>query len=48
MIEMTPLDKAHAAMMAHPEDDTQRLAFFERLADAEVFLLLTEEGAPTA
>lgn len=44
MIDMTPLDKAHAAMTAQPEDDTLRLAFFERLADAEVFLLLSEEA----
>lgn len=44
MIEKTPIDQAHAAMMAHPEDDTLRLAFFERLADAEVFLLLVDEA----
>lgn len=40
---MTPLDNAHAAMAAAPDDDTERLRFFERLADAELFLLLTEE-----
>lgn len=40
---MTPLDRAHAAMEAAPDDDTERLRFFERLADAELFLLLTEE-----
>ena len=41
----TPLDIAHAAMSAHPDDDTLRLRFFERLGDAELFLLL--EGEPT-
>jgi len=30
----TPLDRAHARMLAAPEDDTARLGFFERLADA--------------
>ena len=40
---MTPLDKVHADMQAHPEDDAARLAFFERLADAELHLLLTAE-----
>ena len=40
---MTPLDTAHAAMAAAPDDDTERLRFFERLADAELFLLVTEE-----
>lgn len=36
----TPLDAAHAAMTAAPDDDAQRLRFFERLGDAELFLLL--------
>lgn len=40
---MTPLDMAHAAMMSAPEDDNERLRFYERLADAELFLLLNEE-----
>lgn len=40
---MTPLDQAHAAMTAAPEDDAERLRFYERLADSELFLLLTEE-----
>lgn len=40
---MTPLDHAHAAMMAAPEDDAERLRFLERLADAELFLLLEAE-----
>lgn len=40
----TPLDEAHAAMMAAPDDDAQRLRFFERLGDAELFLLLETEA----
>lgn len=40
---MTDLDTAHAAMNAAPEDDAQRLRFYERLADTELFLLLAEE-----
>lgn len=40
---MTPLDRAHAAMQAAPDDDAARLGFFERLADAELHLLLTRE-----
>ncbi|WP_299151200.1 SseB family protein [uncultured Tateyamaria sp.] len=40
----TPLDLAHAAMQAAPEDNTARLRFFERLADAELFLLLEVEA----
>ena len=44
MTDPTPLDLAHAAMEAAPEDDAARLRFYERLADGEVFLLLA--GAP--
>lgn len=40
---MTPLDQAHAAMEAAPEDDAARLRFYERLADAELFLLLSKD-----
>jgi hypothetical protein len=40
---MTDLDTAHAAMDAAPDDDAQRLRFYERLADTELFLLLAEE-----
>ena len=40
----TPLDLAHAAMEAAPEDDRARLRFYERLADAELFLLLSDEA----
>lgn len=36
----TPLDQAHAAMTAAPQNDTARLQFFERLADSELFLML--------
>ncbi len=39
----TVLDRAHAAMTAAPEDEALRLRFYERLADAELFVLL--EGA---
>lgn len=39
----TPLDQYHAAMQAAPDDDGARLRFFERLADAELFLLLEKE-----
>ncbi len=40
---MTPLDTAHAAMEAAPEDASARLKFYDRLAGAELFLLLEEE-----
>ncbi len=40
---MTPIDTAHAAMEAAPEDDTARLQFYERFADGELFLLLESE-----
>ena len=41
----TVLDQAHAAMQAAPDDDAARLRFFERLGDAELFLLLEAEAA---
>lgn len=44
MTDPTPLDSAHAAMAAAPEDDAARLTFYERLADCELFLLLEEEA----
>ncbi len=44
MSDQTPLDHAHAAMETATEDDAARLKFFERLADSELFLLLTEEA----
>lgn len=40
---MTDLDLAHAAMDAAPDNDAERLRFYERLADTEVFLLLASE-----
>ena len=40
---MTPLDQAHAAMEASPDNDALRLQFYERLADSELFLLLEDE-----
>lgn len=40
---MTPLDIAHSAMDAAPEDDAARLRFYERVADGELFLLLETE-----
>ena len=44
MAETTPLDDAHAAMVAAPEDDAARLAFYGRLADTELFLMLEREA----
>ncbi len=40
----TELDRAYAAMAAQPADDRLRLQFFERLADCELYLLLSEEA----
>ena len=40
----TVLDAAHAAMTAAPEDDAARLRFYERLGDAELFMLLEGEA----
>lgn len=42
---MTDLDLAHAAMDAAPDDDAARLRFYERLADTELFMLLSAEAA---
>lgn len=44
MTDETPLDRAHAAMEAAPEDDALRLAFFGRLAEAELVILLAVEA----
>ncbi|RMA43753.1 SseB family protein [Rhodophyticola porphyridii] len=41
---MTSLDQAHAAMEAAPGDDVARLRFYDRLASAELFLLLESEA----
>ena len=40
----TLLDQAHATMEASPEDDAKRLRFYERVLDAELFLLLEREA----
>lgn len=45
---MTPLDDSHAAMEGAPDDATLRLRFYERLADAELYLLLVEEPGDEA
>ena len=39
----TPLDIAFARMEANPDDDKARLAFYERVAGSELFLLLTKD-----
>jgi len=44
MAEETLLDAAHQAMEAAPEDGQARLAFYERLAAGELFLLLESEA----
>lgn len=41
--ELTPYDRAHAAMEADPENEALRLAVYDRLADAELYLLLEAE-----
>lgn len=41
---MTPIDLAHAEMEANPNDDNVRLRFYERLMDAEMFMLLAKES----
>lgn len=40
----TPLDAAHGLMETDPEDGAARLAFYARLADGELFVLLEEEA----
>jgi hypothetical protein len=40
----TPLDRAHAAMQAAPDADTVRLRFYDRLVEAELFLMLAREA----
>lgn len=41
---LTPLDAAHAAVSADPENESLRLRFFERLADGEMVILLEREA----
>lgn len=43
MTDPTPIDLAHAAMEAAPDDDAARLRFFERVADNELFLMLAAD-----
>lgn len=45
MMLQTPLDHAHAAMEAAPDADAPRLRFYDRLAEAELFLMLAREAA---
>jgi len=44
MTEPTPIDLAHAAMAAAPQDDAARLRFYAAVADAELFLLVEDEA----
>ena len=44
MTETTPLDRAHEAMQAEPQNDSARMAFFEVLAATELFLMLEAEA----
>ncbi|ETW13720.1 hypothetical protein ATO8_06806 [Roseivivax marinus] len=44
MTDQTPLDAAHAAMEAAPEDDNARLTFYARLADSELCVMLRAEA----
>ncbi len=46
MTEQTPLDQAHALMMADIDDNAARLAFYSILADSELFILLEHEAGP--
>lgn len=41
---MTPIDTAHAAMEADPDADAPRLAFYQRLAETELCLILEREA----
>lgn len=43
MTTPSPLDAAHAAMQAAPDDDAARLRFHARLADTELVVLLERE-----
>ena len=41
---MTPIDAAHAAMEAEPDADALRLAFYQRLAETELHVILDREA----
>lgn len=43
----TPLDHAHTAMEAAPDDALASLRFYERFADAELFLMLEDDAGDT-
>ena len=43
---MTPLDRAFTEMAENPDDDHARLKFYERVADAELFLIMADETQP--
>ncbi|MFV2037998.1 MAG: SseB family protein [Paracoccaceae bacterium] len=45
MTDLSPLDRAHAAMMKHPDDRRARIGFYASLSGAELFLLLNREAA---
>lgn len=45
MAETTPIDHAHAAMVAAPAEDAARLAFYAALADADLCLLIEDDTA---
>lgn len=42
--DITPLDAAHAAMQSAPDDPRAELRFYDRLALAELFILLEREA----
>lgn len=44
----SPLDAAHAALTAAPDDAGARLRWYGRLADTELILVLDHEGPPEA
>lgn len=43
----TPLDLAHGAMESAPDDAPASLRFYERFADAELFLMLEDDASDT-
>lgn len=45
---MTPIDTAFEKMENNPDDDGVRLRFYERLMDAELFLMLEKEASATS
>lgn len=47
-MDETPIDRAHRAMQAAPEDERARLRFYARVAESELHLLLAEEPSDNA